>query len=109
MTRPRDRSIEGSSLATAFASGLAGLILYMFQLMSFHYDNDENNDFVKMNESLMKDPGKMKDIFGKLATDNKFVEVRRVFENADEQLRTGGRDVLNRSKILSDICSKLMN
>ncbi|KAM5372606.1 hypothetical protein ACJZ2D_007380 [Fusarium nematophilum] len=38
----KDRGTEGSSLATAFTSGLSGLILYILQLVSLYYESDEN-------------------------------------------------------------------
>ncbi|KAM6482792.1 hypothetical protein HDV62DRAFT_335409 [Trichoderma sp. SZMC 28011] len=108
VARPKDRSVEGSSLATAFASGLAGLILYLSRLVGVYYRND-NDPVLRMIDGLEQDPGKMKPIFEKLMTKKKFVEVWRAFENADEQSRTGGRDESNKFEILSDICSKLMN
>ncbi|RSL48086.1 hypothetical protein CEP54_013099 [Fusarium duplospermum] len=107
----KDRSAEGSSLATAFASGLAGLILYILQLVSVYCEGDGGElggGFAMHYESVRNEPSKMMEIFKRLATEKKFVEVWKVFENAEEALRTGGRLPDNKFRILTKICSELL-
>ncbi|OHE93567.1 hypothetical protein CORC01_11164 [Colletotrichum orchidophilum] len=104
--RPKDRSSEGSSIATAFASGLAGIILYILQLVSCYYKDDEDVPAVARYYDRIRDnPRKMKEVFERLAATNmKFVEVWRAFETAENDWRAGGDKI----EILSEICTKLL-
>ncbi|KAF4466269.1 intracellular serine protease [Fusarium albosuccineum] len=101
----KDRSTEGSSLATAFASGLAGLILYILQLVSLYFKGEE---VATHYESVKKDPSKMRNIFNRLATDRKFVEVWKVFDDAEKELRTGGRLPEKKFDHLKKICEDML-
>jgi len=111
-TKPLDRSKEGSSIATAFAAGLAGLILHVIQLTALYYREDtSDNVLVTMEkyEAIKKDPTKMKKIFKNIGVNNRnFVEVWKCFDGADQLLKTGGRAIDAKFKYLLNICTRLI-
>ncbi|KAF5573096.1 intracellular serine protease [Fusarium pseudoanthophilum] len=107
----KDRSTEGSSIATAFATGLAGLIFHITQLVSLdcQEQNDPSSRFVNHYTKLRGDSGKMTKIFDRLKSDKKFVEVWRVFKVREELLARGGRDPGKKFEMLQSICSSLLD
>ncbi|KLU90795.1 hypothetical protein MAPG_10646 [Magnaporthiopsis poae ATCC 64411] len=104
-TGPENRSAEGSSLATAFATGLAGLILHMLRLSSLHCRRDQRGDQF---ESFVRDPRKIKDMLENLSAKSRFVEVWKEFEGAEDKVRTKGRLERDRMEVIEGICTRLM-
>ncbi|RYP61446.1 hypothetical protein DL770_009787 [Monosporascus sp. CRB-9-2] len=104
---PRNRSAEGSSLATAFASGLAGLVLYMLQLTSLHCSIRGEGDKAELYTKVAKDPKQMREVLAKLKTHGGFVEVWKAFQGAEDAVRTSGRGKETRFKVMEKICAQL--
>ena len=105
---PRNRSADGSSLATAFASGLAGLILYMLRLTSFHcWSGAIRSDKAVLYTKVAEDPMLMKMVFEKMKSSAGFVEVWKSFHGVEDKVRTSGRGPVPRLKVMEKICEDL--
>ncbi|KAK6206582.1 hypothetical protein LQW54_007652 [Pestalotiopsis sp. IQ-011] len=104
--RPRNRSTEGSSLGTAFASGLAGLILYILQVLKCCQIEDDmlTSEVRGSFDNIKNKPSRMKEVFERIQTAEKFVEVWQVFDTGKLRARSES----DKLQVLAKIHSRLL-
>lgn len=116
--RPNDAPLEkcktltGSSVATAFAAGLAALILYCVQLgaLNTRAMNDRQSNAVTMEDyKAIKGHERMKEAFVAIGTSqasgNKYIEVWDVFGPAAKKAERVGRG--GRLEVVAEVASRL--
>lgn len=113
--RPNDTPLEkcktltGSSVATAFAAGLAALVLHCVQLGAFHTQNGTGNTVTMDDFKAIKGHERMKEAFLAIGTSqasgNKYVEVWDVFGPAAKKAERLGRE--ERIEVVADVAGRL--
>jgi hypothetical protein len=101
--------ITGSSVATAFATGLAALILYSVQLAALSAQKQGLGASVAMEDfKAMKGHERMKEAFLAIGTSpnsqNKYIEVWKVFASPSERAEKMGRE---RIEVVTKIATRL--
>ena len=109
--RPNDAPLEkcktltGSSVATAFAAGLAALVLYCVQLGALNSQGGGNSGVTMEDFNAMKGHERMREAFMAIGTRNKYIEVWDVFEPAAKKAEGVGRE--RRIEIVSEVAGRL--
>lgn len=103
------RTLTGSSVATALATGLAALVLYCVQLGALHKKDQGGNAVTMEDFRSMQGHERMREAFFAIGTShasgNKYIEVWNLFGPAVKEAEIVGRD--QRIEIVRGVAVKL--
>lgn len=104
---------DGSSVATALATGLASLLLYMVNLMKvYHSGNPQNLKKMSRYGELLRKRDGMKRAFDNIITDDnykdkRFLPVWDLFGSRAKEILDKTKDVGTKWDLLDELCTKL--
>lgn len=104
---------DGSSIATAFAAGLASLLLYLVNLVKIHHtDHTGNAQRLKKYGDLLRTRDGLKRAFENIITDEnyrdkKFLPVWDLFGSRAKEILDKSKDISSKWDLLDELCTKL--